>query len=247
MIGEADRQRIATMRLHEITAAYGELGPRIRFAQEEKRLASTDDRIKVNRALTLASQLHAVDQRQRQPYINHPLRVALRIMCHHRILDADVISAALLHDAVEDHADDLSPDGHSGALTVLAGRFGRPVAVLVAAVTNPAYETGRDKYVQYREHLVTSLAACPWARVVKASEFADNVVGLHYTTGALARDLARKYAPVVQLLKDMIQRPDTPLAPSVRAVIVGQLAGTERRFVDIDRTNADNPTHDEGR
>lgn len=50
-------------------------------------------------------------------------------------------------------------------------RWGHRPAELIAAVTNPVYESGRDKYQQYREHVRASLEARPWARVVKASDF----------------------------------------------------------------------------
>ena len=73
--------------------------------------------------------------------------------------------AALLHDAVEDHAAGLAPDGtRQAALAALAGRFGDRTAALVAAITNPGWEPGRDKHEQYREHVLASLAASPWAR-----------------------------------------------------------------------------------
>jgi (p)ppGpp synthase/HD superfamily hydrolase len=228
-----DHWRIATMSLHEITAVYGELGLRIRFAHEEKRLASYDDRIKVNRALVLAGDLHADDRRQSEPYINHPLRVALRIMCHYGVLDADVICTALLHDTVEDHADDLSADGRFGALAILAARFGRPVAVLVAAVTNPECEACHDPHGRYLGHVAVSVAAYPWARVVKVSDFTDNGVGLHYTTGAKAVELARKYAPLVPILKDLVARPDTPLVGDVKARIQTQLDTATKRFAAV--------------
>jgi hypothetical protein len=64
-----------------------------------------------------------------------------------------------------------------------ADRFGPRVAGLVAAVTNPDYEPGRDKNEQYREHVARSLDTSPWARVIKASDFTDNGVGLIHTTG----------------------------------------------------------------
>ena len=75
---------------------------------------------------------------QREPYANHLLRVTIRILSHYRVSDPDVACAALLHDAVEDHAADLAPGGgRQGALAVLAGRFGGRTAALVAAVTKP--------------------------------------------------------------------------------------------------------------
>jgi (p)ppGpp synthase/HD superfamily hydrolase len=105
------------------------------------------------------------------------LRVTIRILSHYRVTDADVACAALLHDAVEDHADDIAPrSGRETALAVLAGQFGERAAELVAAVTNPVYEPGRDKHEQYREHVIASLQASPWARVIKVSDFTDNAV-----------------------------------------------------------------------
>jgi (p)ppGpp synthase/HD superfamily hydrolase len=215
--------QIAGMPLHQITAIYGEPGLRLRFADETASLGSVRERARVERALTLAADLHHGDRRQDEPYINHPLRVALRIICHYHVLDTDVICAALLHDTVEDHADHLSTDGRPGALQALAGQFGPRVADLVAAVTNPAYYPNRDKHAQYAERVVTSLTINPWARVVKVSDFTDNAVGLHYTTGAKAARLARKYAPLVPILQNLIDHPNTPLATDVKHHIRRQL------------------------
>ena len=105
------------------------------------------------------SRLHAGDRRQREPYACHPLRVTVRILSHYQVSDPDVACAALLHDVVEDHAGDIAPGGREAALAVLAGRFGGRVADLVAAVTNPEQEPGRDKHEQYREHVAASLDA----------------------------------------------------------------------------------------
>ena len=101
--------------------------------------------------------------------------------------------AALLHDAVEDHAADLAPGGtRQAALAVLAGRFGERTAALVAAVTNPGWEPGRDEHEQYREHVLASLDASPWARVIKASDFTDNAVGIFHTHRAEAGQAGRQ-------------------------------------------------------
>ncbi len=223
MNDQATHERIAAMPLHQITAIHGEAGLRIRFAYETNRLGSDDDRIKVSRALAVAADLHHGDRRQNEPYINHPLRVALRIICHYDILDEDVICAALLHDTVEDHHASLSSGGQPGALEVLTGRFGLRVASLVAAVTNPIYDPSRDKNAQYVEHVGTSLTASPWARVVKVSDFTDNAVGLHYMTGAKPARLASKYAPLIPILQDLVDRPDTPLTTGTKDRIRAQL------------------------
>jgi (p)ppGpp synthase/HD superfamily hydrolase len=104
----------------------------------------------------------------------HLLRVAIRVISHYKVSDPDLACAALLYDAVEDHAGDLAPGGgQPEALAVLAAQFGDHVASLVASVTNPAWEPGRDAYEQYREHVMASLEASPQARIIKASDFTD--------------------------------------------------------------------------
>ena len=178
-----ERRLVASMPLHAITSVHGEAGLRERLLIETARFPAAD-RSRIGDALTLASRLHAQDRRQREPYANHLLRVTIRIISHYQVTDPDLPCAALLHDAVEDHAEDITPDGtRQAALAALARQFGYRTADLVAAVTNPVYSPGRDKHQQYREHVAASLLASPWARVIKASDFTDNAVGLIHTTG----------------------------------------------------------------
>lgn len=230
-----ERRIVERMPLHAITALYGERGLRERLATETARLADTAGRRKVKQALQLAGRLHALDHRQREPYVNHLLRVALRIIVHYDVRDADIICAALLHDSVEDHADDLSPAGRPSALAMLTACFGPQVADLVEAVTNPVYAPETDEHDQYRAHVVDSLESHPWARVLKASDFTDNGVGLHYTSGPKAAKLARKYAPMIPILADFIARPDTPLTCQAKARILRQLDTASERFAAISR------------
>jgi HD domain len=242
-----EQRLLAQMPLHAITAMYGEAGLRDRFSLEIASFAGPD-RARIGRALELAARLHAADMRQREPYVNHLLRVATRIICYYGVRDTDVVCAALLHDAVEDHPGELAAGGGAGgvtagsgaagsgtgaALAVLAAGFGPRVAELVGAVTNPDYLPGQDKRQQYREHVAASLAASPWARVIKISDFTDNGVGLIHTTGPALTRLAAKYAPLVPVLRDMITRPDTPLGGDARALIFRQLDRAEQRFTAI--------------
>jgi hypothetical protein len=231
---DSDQRRLlATMPLHAITSTYGEEGLKERFALE---IASWPeaDRARLERALDLATRLHAGDRRDREPYLNHLLRVAIRIISHYGVHDPDVICAALLHDTVEDHPDELvALGGQEGALAVLAAEFGPRVAELVAAVTNPSYAPDRDAHDQYREHVAESLAASPWARVIKASDFTDNGVGLIHTTGPRLHTLAAKYAPLVPVLRDLIARPDTPLGAAAKEHILAQLDRADERFAAL--------------
>ena len=153
VMDSGQRRLLATMPLHAITSTYGEEGLRERFALEISSWPQAD-RVRLQRALDLAARLHAADRRDSEPYANHLLRVAIRIMSHYGVHDADVVSAALLHDAVEDHPGELAsaagPGGQEAALAVLAEEFGPRVAELVAAVTNPPYAPDRDEH--YTHH-----------------------------------------------------------------------------------------------
>jgi HD domain len=250
---EGDQQRLlATMPLHAITSTYGEPGLRDRFAVEIASWAEADRR-RLERALDLATRLHVGDRRDTEPYVNHLLRVAIRIMWHYGVHDTDVVCAALLHDAVEDHPTDLAAGGggvdlaacgggaeltggpadQQAALAVLAAEFGPRVAELVGVVTNPPYAPDCDQDEQYREHVADGLRDNPWARVIKASDFTDNGVGLIHTTGPRLYRLAGKYAPLVPVLRDLIARPDTPLDAAVKEHILAQLDRAADRFAAL--------------
>jgi hypothetical protein len=231
---------LRSLPLHAVTEVYGEPGLRRRFELELAALPT--DRSLVDSAFVLAERLHRDDRRVREPVLNHLLRVALRIRCHYGVTDPEVLAAALLHDAVEDHPHELAlgapadpplPDPTAAALAVLARDFGPRVADLVAAVTNPEYDPARDRDEQYREHVAASLAANPWARVVKFSDFTDNGVGILYTTGPKVRRAALKYSPLVPALRALLDLPDTPLAPAAREHIAAQFDLAERRFAAI--------------
>ncbi len=235
----AEIRLLAKMPLHAITSVHGEAGLRRRLLIEIAQFPAAD-RGRVLDALELASRLHARDQRQREPYSNHLLRVTIRILSHYQVADPDVTCAALLHDAVEDHAEDIAPgQAREAAVAVLARQFGERTAGLVAAVTNPIYDPGRDKDEQYREHLTASLEANPWARIIKASDFTDNGAGVIHTTGPKAARLARKYAPLVSVLSSLIARPDTPLSPYVKVRVLGQLRAAQERFTAITSSTSD--------
>lgn len=232
-LGPAERRLLVGMPLHAVTSVHGEAGLRERLLAEIAQFPAAD-RARADGALALASRLHARDRRQREPYANHVLRVAIRILSHYRVNTPDVVCAALLHDAVEDHAEDIAAGGtRQAAFALLAAQFGERTAELVAAVTNPVWEPGRDNHKQYREHVTVSLAASPWARVIKASDFTDNAVGLIHTTGPKLSKLAGKYRPLVPVLRELILRPDTPLDSDVKQMITAQLDKTGERFAAI--------------
>ncbi|KUL30517.1 phosphohydrolase [Actinoplanes awajinensis subsp. mycoplanecinus] len=231
---------LLSMPLHAITEVYGEAGLRQRFGLELETFPD-GEREQLTEALELATTLHAADRRVREPYLNHLLRVAIRIIRYYAVRDVDVLVAALLHDAVEDHPAELAglpPDtsyekATEAALGVLANRFNPRVSDLVRSVTNPEYDPLRDRHEQYREHVADSLDRSPWARVIKISDFTDNGVGVIHTTLDKAHRSATKYRPLVPKLRELIGRPDTPLSTQAKEHILDQLDLAEERFAAI--------------
>ena len=227
------------MPLHAITEVYGEAGLRERFLLELESFPAAE-REQLTEALELAATLHAADRRVREPYLNHLLRVAIRIIRYYGVRDVDVLTAALLHDAVEDHPAELAglPAGTYAELTEaavaeLARRFGPRVAELVRSVTNPEYDPARDRHEQYRAHVTASLERDPWARIIKVSDFTDNGVGVVHTTPEKAMSSAIKYRPLVPKLRELVGRPDTPLSVAAKDHILDQLDLAEERFAAI--------------
>ncbi|MBH0774909.1 HD domain-containing protein [Nocardia bovistercoris] len=222
---------LAVMPLHTISEVYGEDGLRQRLLLESAELPESE---RVTAALELAAELHRDDRYGREPYLSHLLRVAIRIVSHYEVRDPDLVVAGLLHDAVEDHPEELADgrdgDARTAALAALADRFGTRVADIVAAVTNPTPDPGRDKHEQYRDHVATNLDRSPLARIVKLSDFTDNGVGILYATGPVMAKLATKYRPLTDVYRDLVTRPDTPLAEHVKQHILDQLDRADERF-----------------
>ena len=84
------------------------------------------DHDKIRRAYEFAKEAHTGQVRESgEPYILHPLAVTI-ILAEMRLLDADTLVAALIHDVIEDcHI----------SRSAIAGAFGEPVAALVDGVT----------------------------------------------------------------------------------------------------------------
>ncbi|MEU8814661.1 HD domain-containing protein [Actinoplanes sp. NPDC048796] len=230
---------LLSMPLHAITEVYGEAGLRERLLLELESFPA-GERERLGEALELAAKLHADDRRVREPYLNHLLRVAIRIIKYYGVRDVDVLTAALLHDAVEDHPAELagrSSGTHQeltdAAIAELARRFGPRTAELVRSVTNPEYDRDRDRHEQYRQHVADSLERDPWARVIKVSDFTDNGVGVVHTTPEKAFKAAVKYRPLVPKLRELVGRPDTPLSIAAKDHILDQLDLAEERFAAI--------------
>src|SRR3954454_20898181 len=78
--------QLRVMPLHAVTEVYDEPGVRRRLAVELDALPEVD-RAAVAAAAGWAVRLHAGQRRTREPYVNHTLRVTLRMLCHYRLTD----------------------------------------------------------------------------------------------------------------------------------------------------------------
>jgi (p)ppGpp synthase/HD superfamily hydrolase len=176
----------------------------------------------VLRAESLARQLHGRDpDRPDGPYVDHLLRVAIRIAHDYHVFDVDILCAGLLHDALEDHPEEAS-------YAEFAREFSPRMARLVRAVTNPERDpdlSTADWRALYLAHVVTSLDTEPAARVIKLSDFADNGARVAATVTDPDRraHLSAKYLPLIPHLADFTTRDDTPLDSLAREKILDML------------------------
>lgn len=116
------------------------------------------------RAAGLAARAHDGQIRKDglTPYASHTTRVALTIACLFNVTDEATLTAALLHDAIEDTPYDYDDVEES---------FGREIADIVAALTKDMRLPADDREPAYD----AQLAAGPWqGRLIKLADVYDN-------------------------------------------------------------------------
>lgn len=120
------------------------------------------------RALLFAARAHR-DQRRKgtgEPYINHLIEVAALLAGIGEVDDPGVLSAAALHDVVED-TDVTAAD--------VEAAFGARVRALVEAVTDDKRLPSAERKRLQVEHMRTAEAA---ARLIKLADHCSNVASL---------------------------------------------------------------------
>lgn len=229
---------LRVMPIHNISEVYGEAGLYARFDLELQRFDS-EERLMLKSARDLALELHGQDRRGRDPYNNHILRSSIRVVSpyHYDVADPEIVAGTLLHDSVEDHAEELSHLGDythddvvQAALDTIATRFGQGTAEIVGAVSNPKFDKQGDWKREYCEHVEERMLEFPRARPTKLTDFGDNGGGILYARPDRLQHFADKYMPLVEVFRRIVPLSDTPLSPKVKAYILGQLDLTEQRF-----------------
>jgi len=190
---------------------------------------------KINRAINLALELH-IDQKDRpsgDPYINHILSVARRLVVEYGIVNPNMIMAAALHDSVEDQSSklsalDIDTEGNERekSLRYIASHFGERVSSIVHSLTNeevPANLDTETKNKMWVAH-VTEAVKDPEVALVKLSDFSDNALTLEKVTDPLRRrKLTEKYIPAVAMFIDRVQDEDIPMNEEQKSNLVAKL------------------------
>lgn len=220
----------------------------------------------VDSAIDLATILHAHQQRgnrgnfTRTPYIEHPLRNALRIV-RFGVNSQDVTVASILHDTIEDGAqvfvkkfykiDSNEIDARKILGEHIKKAYGENVFELVEAVTND-YIADVDKSKMsiteknriYLEHVHKNITGRPNVLLVKISDFIDNATGLYHNDvperATKTKNQATKYLPVVDVFRKALKDMEIPVSVEQKSEIFDKMDRTEERLSKIiNRTQGD--------
>lgn len=178
------------------------------------------EKLELCKQIAVLAHFDQADRAEGQPYINHPLRVAIGAIRDFGVTEPASIMAALLHDTVEDaplttlhllgETTQSAEDPRELALKALAKTFGDDTAARVAALTTPRImDVDDDKPLSpamrstqrnllYYLHFFGILRESPEAFVIKLSDFSDNALKLReMPEGEKKEGLRAKYGPVL--------------------------------------------------
>jgi hypothetical protein len=224
---------IDTMLLVGVAVEHGVAGLRQRLATTLDRIGLADNEL-IQTALTLAMDLHSGDKRTYEPFNAHLLRSALRLIEDLGITDPAIIAAALLHDSVEDHPEELIRGFLDKPIPVdrqkrqaLAGVALRQFSSLPGAadtagivwdVTTPVRPMNEPKIEWYAAHSVKLvLKGDPRSSAEKTADFMDNIdTPLDIEDPNKRAHLDEKQIGVYVVHIAGIQRPDSIIPPEFR-------------------------------
>ena len=222
------------------------------------------DEEKVEQAIEVATVLHQNQVRtphnsqKRTPYIEHPLRNAIRLI-RMGVKEQDLVVSAVLHDTIEDGSVDFVLKCSKGAArredvdeprarkllgAYIRKEFGEHVLNVVLSVTNDYVPKGKkqvgieEKTRTYCNHVARSIHKNPDALLVKLSDYVDNATGLYHNLGRGREErimrMAIKYLPVADVFRhEMHVCGRLPIPDSERREILHKMRNTERRLRSI--------------
>jgi (p)ppGpp synthase/HD superfamily hydrolase len=213
------------------------------------------DRDVISSAVDLATILHAHQSRGNRgnfvttPYIEHPLRNAVRLL-RLGVTNQDVITAVILHDTVEDGADvfvkkfynEVSTNDELESRAILSDyiskAYGSNVARLVEAVTNDyiadtekSKMTLAQKNMGYLIHVRDNIKGDAEVILVKITDFVDNASGLYHNDipgrEVKTKRQAQKYRPVVDVFLEELKTTKLPIPEAHFAALSQRLEKTK--------------------
>lgn len=164
---------------------------------------STYDIMKITRAFSIAMKAHSGQVKKgnkTEPYINHPLRVALILTEEIHEYDIDIICAAILHDTLGINANHgmSSPvsDANSGATSEarIRNELGEPIYSIVKTLAKPlAKNNEKDRILgEYFRNIAKSPED---VRYIKLADRLDNIRNLK---NAIQKDRILRYKEETQ-------------------------------------------------
>jgi guanosine-3',5'-bis(diphosphate) 3'-pyrophosphohydrolase len=142
---------------------------------------------------------HQIRKDGQTPYIAHPFRVCLIVRHVFGIDDNDLLTAALLHDTIEDTTTDFDD---------IEERFGAKVAKWVAALTKDMRLRDDEREQAY---IATLATAEPELKIAKLADLFDNLTDSQHltpTTRARTVERSRRYLAAIEVnLPDIAKRP----------------------------------------
>ena len=158
-------------------------------------------------ACAFAARFHAGQTRKDgiTPYFSHPVRVALTLRHTFACDDPVALTAAILHDTIEDTPADYDD---------VADNFGSQVADIVAALTKNMILPEHEREPEYDARL----AKADWrARLIKLADVYDNLCDMHTSKAsdaarATQRHLARCKRAIALAQPDRASHPEVARA-----------------------------------
>lgn len=172
------------------------------------------------KAAAFAARKHRHQQRKDRltPYVSHVFRVAMTVRDVFGCADTAALTAALLHDTIEDTLTDYDE---------LLEHFGPEVAGLVAALTKNMSLPETRREAEYD----AGLARADWrARLIKLADVFDNYCDWTSTIDLTRKELRDKCRRAVELAQpDIKRRPETARAVAAVRALTRLPPGRARR------------------
>jgi len=152
---------------------------------------NTDDVVKITKAFSTAADLHSGQSRDgsKEPYINHPLKVALILSDELKVRDVDMICAALLHDILQK-----GNNSDTDKLDQIKRNFGENVYNTVQTLTE--HPSTNDNRQQSLESYFQSISKSP--KTLRVVELADRLDNVRFFKNAVKKDKAIRYKEETQ-------------------------------------------------